>query len=94
MFGGKVKRTEKFITQPVLDENGNPNTYYEYSGTENYTSLIAPHKIKQAWTNSFANSDLGIFEKSPVFIAILLKLNFGEHWNLLYYILLLPCRRY
>ena len=92
MFGGKVKKTEKFITQPVLDENGNPNTYYEYSGTKNYTSLIAPHKIKQAWTNSFANSNLGIFEKIASFYSNFTKIEFwgALEFTLLYTFVTLP----
>ncbi len=92
MFGGKTRKTEKIISQPVLDADGNPNTYHKYAGVKNYISLIEPDKIAQAWDSAFGNPTHGFFKKIAVFYSAFTKIEFwgALEFTLLYTFLTLP----
>lgn len=92
IFGGKVKRTEKEILQPVLDENGNPNRYYKYVGMENFTSTIATDKLSQAWDTAFSQTDKSVFGQIATFYQQVTKIEFwgALEFTLMYTFITLP----
>ncbi len=92
MFGGKAQKKERLVTQAVLDENGNPQKYYEYIGTDNFTSLIAPEKIAKGWNKAFSNDTLGLFGKIAAFYYALTAIEFwgALEFTLLYTFTTLP----
>ncbi len=92
MFGGKAQKKERMVTQAVLDEDGNPQRYYEYIGTDNFTSLIAPHKISDGWNKAFSNDELHFFAKIASFYYALTAIEFwgALEFTLLYTFATLP----
>lgn len=85
MFGGKAQKQEHMVTQAILDENGNPQTYYEYIGMDNFTSLIRPDKVGEAWDSSFGDDTLSLGDKISSFYHNLTAIEF---WGALEFTLL------
>ena len=93
LFGGKTRKTEKEILQPVLDEDGNPNRYYTFVGFENFTNVVEPNKIGDAWDKAFdENTEMDTVDRLHILYEDITKIEFwgALEFTLLYTFLTLP----
>jgi multiple sugar transport system permease protein len=91
LIGGLVQETTQKVSQPVLDEEGNPIQVWEYVGSQNISDILGVKDIQET-VHSQVDSESSFTESASAFVNALLDVDFWRalEFTLLYVFLTTP----